>query len=165
MADIGLSTRSKERTRRPTQIELDNICTWFQVKERQQVPMWELIAFAVGTAMRLGEIISLKWTDLNEQDRIIIIRNRKHPRTKMENDQEGPLLGSTFDIIKRQPRDAKEERIFPVTESTVSSLFPRACKTPKIKDLHFHDLRHDGVSRLFEQGFGIEQSWRDRQVN
>ncbi|MFC5085515.1 tyrosine-type recombinase/integrase [Microvirga arabica] len=27
----------------------------------------------------------------------------------------------------------------------------------EILDLHFHDLRHDGASRLFEAGYSIEQ--------
>jgi site-specific recombinase XerD len=27
----------------------------------------------------------------------------------------------------------------------------------KIEDLHFHDLRHEGTSRLFEAGFSIQQ--------
>ncbi|MBW9335697.1 site-specific integrase [Herbaspirillum sp. RU 5E] len=157
MAHIGLSTRSKERTRRPTKVELSNISTWFLVKVRQRVPMADLIAFAVDTAMRLSEIINLKWTDLNEQDKTIIIRNRKHPRAKIGNDQEVPLLGDAFDIVKRQPKVGKEERIFPVTEGTVSSLFPRACKALGIEDLRFHDLRHEGVSRLFERGYTIEQ--------
>lgn len=157
MNHISLSSRSKERTRRPTQIELDNISTWFNVKPRQKVPMGDLIGFAVDTAMRLSEIINLKWADLRESDKTIIIRNRKHPRAKMGNDQEVPLLGESFNIIKRQPRREGEERIFPVTEGTVSSLFPRACKALKIEDLRFHDLRHEGVSRLFEKGYSIEQ--------
>jgi integrase len=157
MTHIGLSTRSMERTRRPTKTELGNISTWFLVKVRQQVPMPDLIAFAVDTAMRLSEIINLKWADLNEQDKTIIIRNRKHPRAKVGNDQEVPLLGEAFNIIKRQPKIEKEARIFPVTEGTVSSLFPRACRALGIEDLRFHDLRHEGVSRLFEQGYSIEQ--------
>ena len=157
MEHIGLSTRSKERTRRPTKAELDNICTWFLVKVRQKVPMSDLIAFAVDTAMRLSEIINLKWADLNEADRTIVIRDRKHPRAKTGNDQEVPLLGKSFEIITRQPRTDSKGRIFPVTEGTVSSLFPRACKALGIEDLRFHDLRHEGVSRLFEQGYSIEQ--------
>jgi len=31
------------------------------------------------------------------------------------------------------------------------------CRELKIEDLHFHDLRHEGTSRLFEAGFSIEQ--------
>ncbi|EJL93513.1 site-specific recombinase XerD [Herbaspirillum sp. CF444] len=154
---VGISTKSEERTRRPSLLEIENLCTYFKIKQRQVVPMWDLIPFAIGTAMRLDEIINLKWADLNEVDRTIIIRDRKHPRAKKGNDQEVPLLGDTFDIVKRQPRNEKEPRIFPVTEGTVSSIFPRACKELKIEDVRFHDLRHEGVSRLFEQGYQIHQ--------
>ena len=31
------------------------------------------------------------------------------------------------------------------------------CRDLKIEDLHFHDLRHEGTSRLFEAGFSSEQ--------
>jgi integrase len=95
--------------------------------------------------------------DLNEQDRTITIRDRKHPTEKQGNDQEVPLLGEAFDIVKRQPKTDKEGRIFPVTDGTISSIFPRACNALKIEDLRFHDLRHEGVSRLFEKGYTIEQ--------
>jgi integrase len=156
MKYMGLSTKSAERDRRPTTAEVDKICGWFDAKgARQIVPMAELIRFAIATAMRAGEIINLKWVDLNEQDRTIIIRDRKHPQEKIGNDQEVPLLGEAYTIAMRQPKG--NERIFPVTEGTISTLFPRACKALEIADLRFHDLRHEGVSRLFEQGYRIEQ--------
>lgn len=153
---LGVSTKSRERTRRPTTAEIDMLCEHFRAKgSRQRVPMPDIIQFAIATAMRLGEIINLKWADLNEKDRTIIIRNRKHPTEKAGNDQEVPLLGDAWDIAKRQSQ--KTEWIFPVTEGTVSTIFPRACRALCIKDLKFHDLRHEGVSRLFEQGYTIEQ--------
>lgn len=151
----GVSTKSKERERRPTTAEIEALCAHYKAKKRQVVPMPDLILFAIETAMRLNEIINLKWSDLNETDKTIIIRDRKHPTEKQGNDQEVPLLGDAFDIVKRQPE--KADRIFPVTDGTVSSIFPRACQALKIKDLRFHDLRHEGVSRLFEQGYAIEQ--------
>ena len=156
LAHLGVSTKSRERTRRPTATEIDQLCEHFRSKgSRQRVPMVDVIQFAVATAMRLGEIIGLKWADLNEADRTIIIRDRKHPTEKSGNDQEVPLLGDAFNIVQRQPRAG--ERIFPITEGTVSTLFPRACNKLSIDDLKFHDLRHEGVSRLFEQGYSIEQ--------
>lgn len=156
LAYLGVSTRGKERTRRPTPEELTDLRKFFRDKgARQQVPMWDIIDFAVATAMRLGEIIRIRWEDLNEVDRTVIIRDRKHPREKQGNDQEVPLLGEAFDIAKRQPRTS--ERIFPVTEGTISTIFPRACRVLEIEDLAFHDLRHEGVSRLFENGYTIEQ--------
>lgn len=152
---LGLSTKSKERERRPTDDELARIIAYFKAKKRQRVPIVEVIPFAVATAMRLGEIIALKWADVNEADRTVIIRDRKHPTEKAGNDQEVPLLGDAFKIAMRQPR--KDDRIFPITEGTISTIFPRACNELKIVDLTFHDLRHEGVSRLFEQGYTIEQ--------
>lgn len=156
LAHLGVSFKSRERTRRPTTAEIDRLCEHFHAKgSRQRVPMTDIIRFAVATAMRLGEIISLKWSDLNEKDRTIIIRNRKHPTEKAGNDQEVPLLGEAWEIVMRQI--AENDRIFPVTEGTISSIFPRACQALRIEDLKFHDLRHEGVSRLFEQGYTIEQ--------
>lgn len=152
---MGLSPKSKERDRRPTQQEIDEICLYFAIRSRQRVPMGDLVLFAVETAMRLGEITRLKWSDINHDHKTIIIRDRKHPTEKEGNDQEVPLLGSAYEIAMRQPKE--DDRIFPIADGTPSSLFPRACKEMGIADLRFHDLRHEGVSRLFEKGYAIEQ--------
>ncbi|MEP1612274.1 MAG: tyrosine-type recombinase/integrase [Roseobacter sp.] len=56
----------------------------------------------------------------------------------------------------KQLRRAKG-RIFPYNSRSVGTAFRRACVEVSIKDLHFHDLRHEGTSRLFEAGFAIEQ--------
>ena len=47
------------------------------------------------------------------------------------------------------------ERIFPYTSGAISAAFTRACKLLGVEDLHFHDLRHEGVSRLCEIGLSI----------
>lgn len=39
----------------------------------------------------------------------------------------------------------------------MGAAFRRACQELKIEDLHFHDLRHEGTSRLFEAGLSIER--------
>lgn len=158
MAHLKISTRSTEPTRRPTAREISNLCDYFD--EHSTLPMRDLVHFAVASVMRLEEITRLRWVDLNEVDRTIIIRDRKHPRQKNGNDQEVPLLGDAFEIVKRQPRPEKstpECRIFPIKATTVSTIFPRAAKALGIEDLHFHDFRHEGVSRLFEQGYQIQE--------
>lgn len=153
----GINFKSKERTRRPTKEEIKKICDYFKAKKKQEIPMHDIIPFAIDTAMRLDEIMRLRWDDLNEKDRTIIIRDRKHPVLKVGNDQEVPLLGDSLAIIKRQPRIKDQKLIFPYRGKSVSSIFPRACTELKIDDLHFHDFRHEGVSRLFEAGYSIEQ--------
>ncbi|WP_042298936.1 site-specific integrase [Paraburkholderia kururiensis] len=174
---LGLIAKSKERDRRPTLDEIERICDFFDAKPRQRIPMRDIIHFAIWTTMRSSEITRLRWADLNEADRTIIIRDRKHPEEKVGNDQTVPLLGPAFDLVMRQPRRAlaaelaaeialnkdplrqphPDELIFPYRAATISSIFPRACEELKITDLHFHDLRHEGISRLFEMGYRIEQ--------
>jgi integrase len=158
MGHLKISTKSTERKRRPTKEEIDQLCDYLD--KHSSLPMRDIINFAIESAMRIEEITLLRWIDLNEHDRTIIIRNRKHPRQKVGNDQEVPLLGRTFEIVQRQPKPENvtpDSRIFPVLADTVSTIFPRAKKALKIEDLHFHDLRHEGVSRLFEQGYQIQE--------
>ena len=50
-----------------------------------------------------------------------------------------------------------DRRIFPYNSDTLSAAFTRACKVLGIEDLRFHDLRHEGVTRLFELGASIPQ--------
>jgi integrase len=73
----------------------------------------------------------------------------------MGNHQTVPLLEDAMAIVKRQSRDG--DLIFPFKEGTFSSIFPRACKALGIDDLRFHDLRHEGASRLFEKGYQIHE--------
>ncbi|WP_332461239.1 tyrosine-type recombinase/integrase [Acuticoccus mangrovi] len=47
--------------------------------------------------------------------------------------------------------------MFPYNSRSVGTAFRRACRTLRIDDLYFHELRYEGTSRLFEAGFSIEQ--------
>lgn len=148
----GIRTKSTERDRRPTEYELRLIYAHYEGK-RLLTPMPDIIRFAIASAMRLGEITRIRWADVNRDDRTVIIRDRKDPKAKQGNDQEVPLLGEAWDIVMRQPEG---ELIFPHNPASISSSFTRAVKATGIDDLHFHDLRHEGISRLFEQGYRIE---------
>lgn len=168
LAHAGHVAKPDERSRRPSDAELQALVEHWAANPRQAIPMIDLTRFAVATAMRLGEIVSLRWEDLDEAGRTITIRARKHPTRKASNDQRVPLLeghcrigGKAVDpleIIRKQPTaELRRGRIFPHAAQSVSKAFQRATADTKAEDLHFHDLRHDGASRLFEAGFTIEQ--------
>lgn len=153
IVDCGLDPKSNERDRRPTEEELTKIKKHFDEKERQQIPMSAIIDFAVFTAMRASEITRLKWSDVDFEKRTVIIRDRKHPKKKKGNHQKVPLLAEAWAILIAQPRTHDE--VFPYDAKTFSTIFPRAVKACGIEDLRFHDLRHEGTSRLFEKGYDI----------
>ena len=146
---LGLIGPGSKRERRPMQGELDGIVNLLAA------PYADLVSFSVASAMRRGEIVRMKWEDLDEGNKMVLIRDRKDPRQKKGNDQWVPMLGEAWVIIQRQPKTGG--RVFPVGVSMVSKLFLAACRELNIVDLHFHDMRHEGISRLFEQGYTIEQ--------
>jgi integrase len=93
---------------------------------------------------------------------MLTIRDRKDPRQKKGNDQRIPLLAvsgyDAFALIEEQRsvRGNEDDRIFPFNHRSAGTAFTRAVRDLKIEDLHFHDLRHEGTSRLFEAGFPIQ---------
>ena len=66
-------------------------------------------------------------------------------------------LGARLIEEQRSLRTNDDDRIFPFNHRSISSRFTRSCQELDIQDLHFHDLRHEGTSRLFEAGFQIQQ--------
>ncbi|MCS6766929.1 MAG: tyrosine-type recombinase/integrase [Candidatus Protistobacter heckmanni] len=154
---MGLIGRSAQRTRRPTLPELDRVMEHFSHRtgRANSIPMLTLIPFAIFSTRRLEEITRLRWADLNEQHSEIIVRDMKHPGEKAGNDVRVTLTPEALRIIQVQPREG--ERIFPCSAESASAAFTRAIQLLGIEDLHFHDLRHEGISRLFEMGWTIPQ--------
>jgi len=107
--------------------------------------------FALFSTRRQEEIASILWCDLEQAPRTrILVRDMKHPGQKIGNNVRCDLPEEAMRVIQAMPR--VDERIFPYNHRSISSRFTRACKVFGIEDLHFHDLRHEGVSRLFEMG-------------
>lgn len=144
---------SQSRNRRPTGDELQRLSTVLSPA------LWDVVQFAVGSAMRRGEIVRVAWADVDEARKCVLVRDRKDPKKKIGNHMVVPLTAytgiDTWSIMMRQPRI--DARIFPFTTEFISDSFADACKALGIQDLHFHDMRHEATSRLFEAGLMIQQ--------
>jgi integrase len=158
LAKLGLIKKSKHRERRVTDAELQRVIDHV-ARKVTAVPFAPIIWFSVATAMRISETCRLEWSDLNEADRTVRIKDRKHPSAKIGNHQIVPLLSvaghDAYAIATAQPRKGK--RIFPANSRTVSDYFTEAVGQLGIDNLHLHDLRHEAISRLFEAGYRIEE--------
>jgi integrase len=82
---LGLIGKGKERDRRPTREEISRLLTYLNGNPRQTIPVGRIMLFAIATGLRLDEISRMQWEDVNETQRTILIRDRKHPRDKRTN--------------------------------------------------------------------------------
>jgi integrase len=155
---LGLIAKSNERTRRPTLDELDRLMTHFEKVRRQRprsAPMTKLMAFAIFSTRRQEEITTIAWADFECEDGRQLVRDMKNPGDKIGNDVICDVPPEAIAVMGSMSKTT--EKIFPYSPGAISAAFTRACKLLGIDDLHFHDLRHEGISRLFEMGKTIPQ--------
>lgn len=153
---LGMVSRSAERDRRPTMDELAKLLEYFfDVLRRRPTSahMPKLIAFAIFSTRRQEEITRIRWDDLDRPGQRVLVRDMKNPGQKIGNDVWCHLPPEAMAIIDSMPQVAPE--IFPYNGKSAGSAWTKACKVLGVEDLHFHDLRHDGVSRLFEMDWDI----------
>ncbi|PHM63803.1 integrase [Xenorhabdus ishibashii] len=159
LTQMGLIGKSQRRSRRPEREELDRLMEVLRKKGNHRtnhIPYEDILNFSILSCMRIGEVCKIRWDDIDEKQKAVLVRDRKDPRKKVGNHMLVPLLGEAWDIVQRQPKSGSG-LIFPYNTRSISNGFHNACKELGIEDPRYHDLRREGASRLFEAGFSIEE--------
>lgn len=112
--------------------------------------MRPLIILSLETAMRRGELLGLNWGDIDWEKRIVHL-----DITKNGDSRDVPLSLRAFETLERLRKGANGDRVFDVTGNAVRLAWGRLRRHAGCPDLHFHDLRHEAVSRLFEKGLDV----------
>lgn len=112
---------------------------------RRSVWMLPVIEFTLATAMRRGELLRLRWSDIDfeKQTAHLAITKNGDSRTV-------PLSKTAIHILHSLPRSI-DGRVFPVNAPAIAAAFIKATKRADISDFHFHDLRHMAITRLAEK--------------
>ncbi len=109
-----------------------------------------IVRLALETAMRQGELVGLRWEHVDLTRRIAHL-----PDTKNGEARTVPLSSTAVEVLRALPRSIHGE-VFPgLTTEAVKRAFARARRRAGLEDLHFHDLRHEATTRLFERGLNI----------
>jgi integrase len=112
-----------------------------------------VVRFAIATGMRRGEILNARWKDLNWE-----LGTLRIPVTKTDVPRTIPLSFEAKQVLVELAIVWQgQDRIFPTTAQAVNLAWKRLTKRAKIVDLHFHDLRHEAISRFFERGLSIPE--------
>lgn len=161
---------SVKRDRLPTSDELRKLTLYFKDRFEnscKRYPMHIIMWLAIFSCRREAEITRLKISDYNVEQAICLVKNLKNPKGSQGNNkffQVLPECAKLFEIILKDKYRFKmlelgydDDLIVPCSANYFSQEFNHACNILGIEDLRFHDLRHEGCTRLAERGFTIPQ--------
>ena len=104
-----------------------------------------IVTTAIETAMRRGELLGLRWVDVNLQRQTAYLDDTKNGESRTV-----PLSKRAVATLSAMPRSI-DGRVFPISPNALKKAFARACEAAGLDDFHFHDLRHEATSRLAEK--------------
>jgi integrase len=113
--------------------------------------MVSIISFALETGMRRGEILAVRRDHVDLTRRALLIPEAKNGQARTI-----PLTKKATAILRRQ-KDAVDARLFTITANAVRLNWQRLRRRAGVSNLHFHDLRHEAISRFFEKGLTIPE--------
>ncbi len=113
-----------------------------------------ILVTALCTGMRKGEILNLKWEDVNFEQGIILLKNTKSGKMR-----EIPMSSFLQETLKKCFDRSDGVYVFCNEErkpyKSIDTIFQRVLKRTGITDFCFHDLRHTAASYLIMLGVDL----------
>src|SRR2546422_1719947 len=111
-----------------------------------------IVTVALHTGMRLGEILNLRWQDLDFSSGFILVRDSKNGQARQV-----PMDSMISTVLRSWPRLSDQDIVFTSVMTggrivDVRTGFLNSCKRAELTDLHFHDLRHTFASQFVMAG-------------
>lgn len=146
------------------------IYTWIQTREEItklliQCPkgIREIVTLAVGTGMRLDELVHLQWTDIDLDRRLIAVHRGRHGTTKSGKARYIPILNTLVPFLKDLAlKRGGAKLVFPGEDGKPRSKpgvrfpFKQAARRAGLPEaLRFHDIRHTFASHWVLDGGDI----------
>ncbi|GJD57071.1 site-specific integrase [Methylobacterium dankookense] len=113
-----------------------------------------MVEFGLETAMRRGEVLRVRWRNIDWEGRTLHI-----PRSKNGYARTIPLSVQAINILMRQSNafSSSENLVFETTEDAIKLSWQRIVRRCGIVDFRYHDLRHEAISRFFEKGLSVPE--------
>jgi integrase len=103
------------------------------------------VQLALATAMRRGELLSLRWENIDLQGRTAFL-----PDTKNGDSRTVPLSTAAVQVLQGLPKHISGV-VIPVKFFSLDAAFKRARKRAGLEGVRFHDLRRTAITRMAEK--------------
>ncbi len=150
LSDIAKPQQAAHRERRISQNEIDQIIEafgyqpTFQPINKKQQTAWAFL-FAIETAMRAGEIVSMKWQNVFS-DYVFL------PDTKNGTSRKVPLSKKAKELLEVMKGIHPDSVCTLKDANKLSQYFWKVVtRELQIEDLNFHDTRHEATTRLAQK--------------
>jgi integrase len=148
LSRLKLEASDQRRERRLRPGEQDNLLVSARKYRNQLIA--PIIALALETAMRRGELLAIKKEHIDFSKRTLLIPEGKNGRARTI-----PLSILAAELLSAH--SPKDGRLFPIAANAFRLAWERVKRRAEIVDLHFHDLRHEAISRLFEKELSVPE--------
>lgn len=117
-------------------------------KESNSLYLFPIVVLALSTGMRKGEILSLRWDDIDFERGAILLQTTKNGERRMI-----PLIGLSLEQLKKLNSIRQAKLVFPSPNNLnlhidIRSAWESALQKADIANFKFHDLRHTAASYL-----------------
>src|SRR6185437_9603703 len=150
LKEIDRPPSTEPRDRRISEDELQRLMlalgyNYDEAPQTVSARVGAMLLFAIETAMRCKEMCILRWEWVNLEKRVCIVPKKSVVHTKTGG-REVPLSREAIRILMQMERNT--ELVFDLKTSQVDALFRKGRDNAQIKDLHFHDTKHEAITRL-----------------
>ena len=146
VAEIKRPRNPAHRDRLISGDEIQLICQ--QLKHAETPPTLKIqelaimFLLAIETACRQGELCGVLWVNVDTKRRTMLLLD-----TKNGDNRAVPLSSRSIALLGLMA-GVNSPCVFSLTAATASALFRKAVQKTDIKDLRFHDARHEAITRL-----------------
>jgi len=141
------------------------------LREAKTSGVFELYYIELATGLRRGEILGLKWEDIDLEPGVIHIRRQVaridgevvEAPLKTKNSYRNISIGQdSVEVLREQRRKTNSEYVFPspaggpISPDSVIHMLHRVLKRAELPKIRFHDLRHTFATVALQNGVDIK---------
>ena len=141
------------------------------LEEAKRSGVYEMYYIELATGLRRGELLGLKWTDIDWKNGIIKVRRQvarvdgqivEAPLKTKNSYRAVSISPQAIEVLREQKRKTNDTYVFPspnggpISPDSVNNMLKRVLERAGIPKVRFHDLRHTFATIALQNGVDIK---------